>query len=34
MSAAMYKENLKVLKDSGISLIEYGDQMEDVAMFL
>ncbi|XP_066925783.1 telomerase protein component 1-like isoform X2 [Clytia hemisphaerica] len=34
VASAMYKENLKVLKESEITLVEFGDRMEDVAMFL
>jgi len=34
VASAMYKESLLVLKDSGITLVGYGDQMEDVATFL
>ena len=34
VSAAMYKESLILLKDSGIALVDYCDQMEKVGMFL
>lgn len=34
VSAAMYKESLLVLKDSGFPLVQYADQMEKVASFL
>ena len=34
MASAMYKESLKLLKDSGIRLDEYAQHMERVAVFL
>ncbi|XP_065072260.1 uncharacterized protein LOC135696706 [Rhopilema esculentum] len=34
VASALYKESCKVLKRSGISLIDYGDQLEKVVMFL
>jgi len=34
VAAAMYKESLILLKQSGISLVEFCDQQEKVAMFL
>ena len=34
VASALYKESCKVLKASGISLVEYGDQIEKVIMFL
>ncbi|XP_057298417.1 TPR repeat-containing protein DDB_G0287407-like isoform X1 [Hydractinia symbiolongicarpus] len=34
VASALYKESLIVLKDSGMPLIEFAEQMEKVAMFL
>ena len=34
VAAALYRESCKLLKSSGISLADYADQIENVALFL